>query len=68
MADERAHTWTFLSNHGHVLLAVADDPDARIRDIAEERRDNGMVVRVDRVIELENSRHANVIALIIAKR
>jgi len=35
VADERAHTWTFLSNHGHVLLAVADDPDARIRDIAE---------------------------------
>ncbi len=35
MADERSLTWTFLSNHGHVLLAVADDPDARIRDIAE---------------------------------
>jgi predicted transcriptional regulator len=27
--------WTFLSNHGHVLLAVASDPDARMRDIAE---------------------------------
>ena len=34
MADEHAHTWTFLSNHGHVLLAVADDPDTRIRDVA----------------------------------
>lgn len=35
MVEERSHSWTFLSNHGHVLLAVADDPDARIRDIAE---------------------------------
>lgn len=28
-------TWTFLTNHGHVLLAVAADPDARLRDIAD---------------------------------
>ena len=27
--------WTLLSNHGHVLLAVALDPDLRQRDIAE---------------------------------
>jgi len=27
-------TWTFLTNHGHVLLAVAADPDARVNDIA----------------------------------
>jgi len=27
--------WTFLSNHGHVLLAVAAGPTLRIRDIAE---------------------------------
>ena len=27
--------WTFLSNHGHVLLCLATDPDARLRDIAE---------------------------------
>ena len=26
--------WTFLTNHGHVLLAVAADPDARVVDIA----------------------------------
>lgn len=29
-------TWTFLSNHGHVLLAVATDPDRRVSDIAAE--------------------------------
>ncbi|MGY1706790.1 winged helix-turn-helix domain-containing protein [Geodermatophilus sp. SYSU D00697] len=27
-------TWTFLTNHGHVLLAVAADRDARVADIA----------------------------------
>lgn len=27
-------TWTFLTNHAHVLLAVVDDPGIRIRDIA----------------------------------
>lgn len=26
--------WTFLTNHAHVLLCVARDPDVRIRDIA----------------------------------
>jgi predicted ArsR family transcriptional regulator len=27
-------SWTFLTNHGHVLLAVAADPDGRVEDIA----------------------------------
>ena len=27
--------WTFLTNHAHVLLCVARDPDARLRHIAE---------------------------------
>jgi predicted transcriptional regulator len=26
--------WTFLSNHGHVLVCLARDPDARMRDVA----------------------------------
>ncbi len=30
-----ADRWTFLTNHGRVLLTLADDPDARLRDIAE---------------------------------
>ena len=28
-------TWTLITNHGAVLLYVADHPDARVRDIAE---------------------------------
>lgn len=27
--------WTFLSNHGHVLVCLAKDPDSRTRDVAE---------------------------------
>jgi DNA-binding MarR family transcriptional regulator len=27
--------WTFLTNHAHVLLAVAGTPDARVAEIAE---------------------------------
>jgi hypothetical protein len=30
-----ARPWTFLTNHGHVLLAIAADPHARLRDLAE---------------------------------
>lgn len=28
-------TWTFLSNHGHVLICLAKQPNARLRDVAE---------------------------------
>jgi predicted HTH transcriptional regulator len=31
-----AGTWTFLTNHAHVLLCVARDPHCRARDIAEQ--------------------------------
>ncbi len=27
--------WTFLTNHGHVLVCLAADPDARLRDVAD---------------------------------
>ena len=28
--------WTILSNHGHVLVCIAGDPDSRLRDIARQ--------------------------------
>ena len=28
--------WTFLTNHSHVLICLARDPDLRLRDLAEE--------------------------------
>ncbi|MDP9399881.1 MAG: winged helix-turn-helix domain-containing protein [Actinomycetota bacterium] len=27
--------WTFLTNHGHVLVLLSRDPRARLRDVAE---------------------------------
>ena len=30
-----ASGWMFLSNHGHVLVALARDPEARMREVAE---------------------------------
>jgi len=32
--DARAAGWTFLTNHGHVLLCLAKEPGLRICDIA----------------------------------
>jgi len=44
--------WTFLSNHGHVLIYLAQDPQARIRDIAKsvgitERRTQGIITDLE---------------------
>ena len=32
--DEKA-AWTFLSNHGHVLLCLAQEPELLMREVAE---------------------------------
>lgn len=34
MSGMSTPTWTFLTNHAHTLLCIAEDPDVRIRDIA----------------------------------
>jgi len=41
-------SWNFLTNHGRVLLCIASDPEARLREIAAsiditERRAHGIV-------------------------
>ena len=33
-ADTRGGSWTLLTGHGHVLVEIARNPDARIRDIS----------------------------------
>ena len=33
--DDQAGTWTLLTGHGHVLVEIARNPHARIRDLAE---------------------------------
>ena len=32
--SESSSEWTFLTNHAHVLLSIAADPDIRLRDVA----------------------------------
>jgi DNA-binding MarR family transcriptional regulator len=32
----RTGTWAFLTNHAHVLVCIARDPEIRARDIAEQ--------------------------------
>ena len=37
MSEKQEHDrpWTFLSNYAHVLVCLAEDPGARMRDVAE---------------------------------
>nr|WP_320068121.1 helix-turn-helix domain-containing protein [Micromonospora sp. RTGN7] len=35
-ASGATRNWTFLTNHSHVLLAIARNPTARLRDVADE--------------------------------
>lgn len=32
--EQGRSSWTFLTNHSHVLLCIAQDPGARLRDVA----------------------------------
>ena len=34
VTDERGGSWTLLTGHGHVLVEIARNPTARIRDIS----------------------------------
>lgn len=34
LSDDRGRSWTLLTGHGHVLVEIARNPDARIRDIS----------------------------------
>lgn len=53
---EAEPVWTFLTNHAHVLLCVAREPEARMRDLAERV---GITERaVQRIVaDLEESGH-----------
>jgi hypothetical protein len=43
LADEG--TWTFLTNHSHVLICLARDPQLRLRDLAEQVGITGRAVQ-----------------------
>lgn len=57
----RRSAWTFLTNHARVLLAIAADPEVRIRDIASrigitERAAQGIVSDLEDAGYLERIR------------
>jgi DNA-binding MarR family transcriptional regulator len=33
--DSTESSWTFLTNHSHVLLCIAQSPELRLRDVAD---------------------------------
>jgi DNA-binding MarR family transcriptional regulator len=35
MPEPNPHTWSFLTNHAHVLLCIAQDPGVRLREIGD---------------------------------
>jgi uncharacterized membrane protein len=35
MADDRVPSWTFVTNHAHVLVCITGDPGIRLREIGE---------------------------------
>ena len=49
-------TWTFFTNHAHVLFVISRDPDIRMRDVAERV---GITERAAQriVAELESEGH-----------
>lgn len=56
-----ASSWTFLSNHGHVLLYLSQYPEARLRDVAQavgvtERAVQKIVADLEGAGYLERSR------------
>jgi len=53
--------WTFLTNHAHVLLCLATDPEIRLRDVAEavgitERAAQRIVMELEGAGYLERER------------
>ena len=56
------HVWRFLTNYAHVLVCIAADPGARLRDIAEtvgvtERRAAQLVRDLERAGYLTKTRN-----------
>lgn len=54
--------WTFFTNHAHVLICIAEDPDIRLREVAErvgitERAAQRIVAELEEAGYLHHERH-----------
>lgn len=61
VAEPAGPSWTFLTNHAHVLLCLAQDPEARMRDVAAlvgvtERAVQRIVAELEEAGYLERTR------------
>ncbi len=59
---EPGPAWTFLTNHAHVLLCIAREPEVRMRDVAHlvgitERAVQRIVADLEEAEYIERSRH-----------
>ena len=59
---ELLRNWTFLSNYAHVLVCLAENPAARLRDVAEkvgitERTAFRLIGELEEAGVLERARH-----------
>ncbi len=73
MSSDGATHWTFLTNHAQVLLCIANDPDVRLRDVAEtvgitERAAQRIVVDLAEAGFLERERHGRRNSYLINER
>lgn len=57
--------WTFLSNHGHLLVAVGRDPHARVSDLAAEV---GITLRAAQAILLDLEQHGYLTRIRVGRR
>ena len=62
MSSDGTTHWTFLTNHAQVLLCIANDPDIRLRDVADtvgitERAAQRIVADLADAGFLERERH-----------
>lgn len=62
MSRDGTSHWTFLTNHAQVLVCIANDPDSRLRDVAEtvgitERAAQRIVADLAEAGFLERQRH-----------
>ena len=56
------HDWTFLSNYAHVLVCLAENPSARLRDVADrvgitERSAQRLIAHLDEAGILKRVKH-----------
>lgn len=66
-SESNTSNWTFLTNHSHVLLCIAKNPNLRLRDISDmvgitERSTQGIItdLAADGYVEIKRDGRCNI--------